>query len=229
MRGERETSAYFRVTTPRLALTADSKMQDDVFRKAMAGVKPLKNRPATVQPPTPPTPGQLRRREAAVSRDLEPDPNSLPAGEAPQLAPDETTEFKKDGVQPRVMRKLKRGQFPIEGYLDLHHHTVRQARDSVHRFLAESRDQARRCVAIVHGRGELSETPARLKSHVVHWMREAPGVVAYTNAPARDGGTGVLYVLLGRGGVRDPESRAPSETAPGAPTQTPPRRSGDHD
>ena len=173
-------------------------MKDDEFRKAMAGVKTLRNRRSASVQRVPPTPGQLRRREAAVGNELDPDPNRLHAGEVAQLDPHEFVAFKRVGVQPRVLRKLQRGQLPIEARLDLHRHNVRQARNAVFHFLAESRERGRRCVAIVHGRGELSETPARLKSHVVHWMREAPEVVAYASAPRNEGGTGVLYVLLTR-------------------------------
>ncbi len=186
------------------------RMEDDVFRKAMAGVKPLKHRP--VRPVasarrTTPSPGQLRRREAAVSTHLEPDRNHLHTGEVAQLAPHDVVEFKKDGVQPRVLRKLQRGRYPVEGRLDLHHFTVREAREAVYHFLTLCRERGRRCVAIVHGRGEFSATPARLKSHVVHWLREVPDIVAYASAPARDGGSGALYVLLRIGGVRDTGSR----------------------
>lgn len=182
-------------------------MNDDAFREAMEGVERLDSQRLPDAPAGEPTPGQRRRREAAVARELEPDPNYLHAGEVRAMDPYERFEWKKDGVQPAVFQKLKSGGYPVEGRLDLHRRTVEEARDAVYRFLAVCRGRGWRCVAILHGRGLRSATPARMKSYVAHWMQQAPEVIACSSAPPRQGGTGAVFVLLRKSATRREENR----------------------
>ena len=182
-------------------------MKDDAFREAMEGVERLDFHRLPDAPPGPPTPGQRRRRDAAVAKELEPDPNYLYTGEVRSMDPYERFEWKKDGVQPAVFQKLKSGGYPVEGRLDLHRRTVEEARDAVYRFLSVCRGRGWRCVAILHGRGLRSPTPARIKSYVAHWMRQAPEVIACSSAPPRQGGTGAVFVLLRKSATRREENR----------------------
>lgn len=182
-------------------------MKGDAFREAMEGVERLHSQRLPDAPPGEPTPGQRRCRDAAVAKELEPDPNYLYAGEVRSMDPYERFEWKKDGVQPAVFRKLKSGGYPVEARLDLHRRTVEEARDAVYRFLAVCRGRGWRCVAILHGRGVRSPTPARIKSYVAHWMRQAPEVIACSSAPPRQGGTGAVFVLLRKSATRREENR----------------------
>ena len=130
-------------------------MTDDVFREAMDGVERLDSPRLPNAPPGAPTPGQKRRRDAAVARELEPDPNYLHAGEVQAMDPYERFEWKKDGVQPAVFQKLKNGGYEVEGRLDLHRRTVEEARQEVYRFLAVCRGRgcaaSRSCTAAASG------------------------------------------------------------------------------
>ena len=182
-------------------------IRDDSFREAMAGVEPLDAGRLPNEHRAAPTPGQQRRRDAAVAADLEPDPNDLHLGEVTQMDPHERFEWKKDGVQPAVFHKLKTGGYTIEGQLDLHSRTVEQAREDVYRFLGVCRGRGWRCVVIAHGRGERSPTPARMKSYVAHWMRQVPDVIACSSAPAYLGGTGAVLLLLRKTAARKEENR----------------------
>src|SRR5262245_8441663 len=106
------------------------------------------------------------------------------------------------GLDPRVIRRLRRGDFAWQAHLDLHGFTAAQARDAVDRFVLESFRDGRRCVLIVHGRGLNSkdQTPVlkeRLKSWLAHG-RIAKVVLAFATARPCDGGAGALYVLLRR-------------------------------
>ncbi len=185
-------------------------MTDEVLREAMEaldGVERLDSRRQPNAPPGAPTPGQKWRRDAAVARELEPDPNYLYTGEVRAMDPYERFEWKKDGVQPAVFQKLKGGGYEVEGRLDLHRRTIEEARQEVYRFLAVSRGRGWRCVAILHGRGIRSATPARMKSYVAHWMRQAPEVIACSSAPPRQGGTGAVFVLLRKSAASREENR----------------------
>ncbi len=55
------------------------------------------------------------------------------------------------------------------------------------------------CVRVIHGKGLRSGARGPvLKLSVNRWLRQWDDVLAFVSAPARDGGTGALYVLLRR-------------------------------
>jgi len=112
------------------------------------------------------------------------------------------------GLDPRVLRRLRRGDFAWQDHLDLHGMTSATARVAVDRFLAESVALGHRCVLIVHGRGRNSkdQTPV-LKERLKSWLargRAARIVLGFTTARPCDGGAGALYVLLRRDRRRRP-------------------------
>lgn len=105
--------------------------------------------------------------------------------------------YQRSGVRAQVMRRLRRGLFPIEDELDLHGLTQTAARDQLARFLAFNRDAGRRCVRIIHGKGYRSGARGPvLKIAVDLWLRHHSDVMAFTSARSIDGGTGAVYVLL---------------------------------
>jgi DNA-nicking Smr family endonuclease len=172
--------------------------EDDTFREAMAGVAPLAQKKVVHAKPRPEaTASQLERREAALGeRKPKVDPNYLTLGEVPLLHPRETLEWKKDGVQHEVFRKLRAGKYPIEGELDLHRHTVKEARAALFGFVNRALGKGWRTVLISHGRGERSPTPGRIKSYVAFWLGQIPEVIAFHSAIPPHGGTGSVYVML---------------------------------
>jgi DNA-nicking Smr family endonuclease len=179
--------------------------EDDSFREAMEGVAPLaQKKVAREKPRTEATPAQRERREAALGlRKPAVDPNYLTLAEVPILHPRETLEWKKDGVQHEVFRRLRAGKYPIEGELDLHRHTVKEARVALFAFVNRALAQGWRTVLIAHGRGERSPTPGRIKSYVAFWLGQVPEVIAFHSAIPPQGGTGAVYVML----KKTPEAR----------------------
>jgi DNA-nicking Smr family endonuclease len=112
------------------------------------------------------------------------------------------------GLDPRVLRRLRRGDYAWQAHLDLHGMTAEAARDAVERFLGESVSAGRRCILIVHGRGHNSKDQVPvLKERLKIWLargRAARAVLAFTSARPHDGGAGALYVLLRRDRTRRP-------------------------
>ncbi len=105
--------------------------------------------------------------------------------------------FKKPGIQNRVLSKLRRGQFPIEGSLDLHGMTANEAFRTLERFLEVSRIQNRRHLLIIHGKGKGSDTGRPvIKNKAFDWLSQHPDVLAFCSSRKSDGGTGAVYVLL---------------------------------
>jgi len=119
----------------------------------------------------------------ARSRDTDPDETEADSG------------FVTAGVDRRELRKLRRGQYMPGRRLDLHGMTSRTALAEVTRFIEASR-RAYRCVAIIHGRGVHSAGKAVLRGDVRALLRSNRAVLAYTDAPRDDGGSGAVYVLL---------------------------------
>ncbi len=165
----------------------------DAFRRAVADVRPLRHDRVALQPPRPrPSARQRRQDEARVLRELlthELEPEHVETGE--ELL------FAREGVQKRVMRKLRRGQYPPQEELDLHGMTVPVAHEALRVFLAECRHHRYRCVRIIHGKGNRSSNRGPiLKTKVDRWLRQWDEVIAFASARPVDGGTGAVYVLL---------------------------------
>lgn len=105
--------------------------------------------------------------------------------------------FARSGIQRKVQRKLRRGEFPIEDELDLHGYTVVEAKAAIHEFFYECKKQHKRYIRIIHGKGYRSEQKIPvLKTHVAYWLPQHHDVMAFSSARPADGGTGALYVLL---------------------------------
>lgn len=100
------------------------------------------------------------------------------------------------GVDRRELRKLKRGDYIPGTRLDLHAQTAAQAVANVKQFI-DSRRNRYKCVCIVHGRGLHSKgNVSVLKTRVRQALRRHAHVLAYSDAPRTDGGSGAVYVLL---------------------------------
>ena len=56
-------------------------------------------------------------------------------------------------MDKRLAERLRRGQLPIEGKLDLHGLTQEEAHDQLGGFIAISQKQGRRCILVVTGKG----------------------------------------------------------------------------
>jgi DNA-nicking Smr family endonuclease len=112
------------------------------------------------------------------------------------------------GLDRRLVRRLRLGEFACQAHIDLHGMTTVAARAAVDRFLDTSIAAGHRCVLIVHGRGLNSKdgTPV-LKEGLKTWLshgRLSRRVLAFATARPCDGGAGALYVLLRRSGRRRP-------------------------
>ena len=164
-------------------------MTSDEFRKAVAGVKPLKRpqRVALKGPSPAPVAHQRRRDEiAALAESLD---GPLSADDA--LETGEELSYLRDGMAQETLRKLQRGHWAIQDGVDLHGLTRGQATATVVDFLNHCLARGLRCVRIVHGKG-LGILKAKLRK----WLPLREEVLAYCQAPANDGGSGAILVLL---------------------------------
>ena len=164
-------------------------MTSDEFRRAVAGVSPLKHkrRVAQRQPAPAPIPHQHKRDEMqALAESLAGPPS---ADEA--LETGEELSYLRDGMARETLRKLRRGHWSIQDGVDLHGLTREQSSAILVEFLEHCVARGVRCVRIVHGKG-LGILKAKLK----RWLPQREEVLAFCQAPANDGGSGALLVLL---------------------------------
>ena len=172
-----------------------------LFQRAMEGVVPLAdNRRKIVKSPGDKgsLPLEVPDQGAQVKEYLESLVNGAAAWDV--SFSDEYIEGAVSGVSPKIMRRLKRGEFSIQDYIDLHGLTKKEAESAVNGFLLQSYQRDLRCVLIVHGRGLRStdQRPA-IKTELPVWLRRGALkriVLAFVTARPYDGGAGAIYVLL---------------------------------
>jgi len=117
------------------------------------------------------------------------DSNPLEAGD--------TASYRRDTLPARMFQRLKRGQYSVQDELDLHGATVAQADAMLRQFLQEAHAHDYGCVRIIHGKGLQSDGGAPvLKNLVDRLLRLRNDVLAFHSAPAGQGGTGAVLVLL---------------------------------
>lgn len=177
--------------------------EGELWAEATRGVRPVE--PGAGSAPPPPPPG-------AVGEVWDPDLEAVDAlralisGDAPFdiSDSDEFIEGRVTGIDPAIVAKLRRGEFAVQGHLDMHGMTREEAKIAVNDFLRRSRQGGKRCVLLVHGRGTHSrdQLPV-LKDALRTWLatnRFGRHVLAFATARPVDGGAGAVYVLLRRAG-----------------------------
>jgi DNA-nicking Smr family endonuclease len=181
-----------------VAQTAGGGGQDEdpddarLFREAVRDVKPLPApAPADARPKPRPRARFTRADRAAVLRE-----SLAGAGPEPPYGGEELT-FHRPGVQPSVLRKLRRGEYRVQREIDLHGLTVAQAKQALRQFLIDALEAQVRCVRIIHGKGLRSGARGPvLKGAVGSVLQRSAAVLACVSARPADGGTGALYALL---------------------------------
>ncbi len=177
------------------------KSDEDLFQSAMKGVIPLKDDKNKIITP-------FVKEETLPERSLKPHKkagedfsNLVKESSAWDVSfSDEYMEGAISGVGPKIMKRLKRGEFSVQDYVDLHGLTKKDAETVVDEFITKSYYKGMRCVLIVHGRGlgSLNNQPA-IKKELPIWFRRGilkKIVLAFVTAKPCDGGAGALYVLL---------------------------------
>ena len=169
--------------------------EDDEFRRAIAGVKPLvpARRVALPRPRPAPVPQQTQLDErAALAESL-----SRPLSVDDAIESGEELVFLREGLSRQLLRKLRRGHWVVEEHLDLHGMNRVEAAESVASFLRRCVARRLRCVRIVHGKGlgSRNREPV-LKGKLRKWLSVRDEVLAFCQAPATDGGGGAVLVLL---------------------------------
>lgn len=179
----------------RAAAEQKARAEQNLFARAIGATQPLRahGRAVHAPAPVPPEPLQRQRDEQAVLREAisdEFDASTL-------LQVDEHLSFRRPGIGPDVLPKLRRGHWAVQRQIDLHGLRTEEAREALGQFIRDAQRAGVRCVRVVHGKGLGSpgKTPV-LKAKVHGWLIQKKEVLAFVQAKPLEGGAGALLVLL---------------------------------
>jgi DNA-nicking Smr family endonuclease len=99
--------------------------------------------------------------------------------------------FLRNGYPPKILRQLRRGDWRVEDELDLHGLNRAQAGPVIGDFLDQAKARRLQCVRIVHGKGA-----GVLREALRAALPERIEVLGFVEAPAAQGGSGAMLVLL---------------------------------
>jgi DNA-nicking Smr family endonuclease len=99
-----------------------------------------------------------------------------------------------------ALRRLRRGEVPVDGRIDLHGMVLAEARAHLDLFVRTMRARGERCLLVIHGKGKHSPGGLGvLRGEISAWLSQGPAsehVAAFATACEDDGGEGAVYVLL---------------------------------
>ena len=180
-------------------LEAKTRADKELFSRTVGLVKalPPKHRPGhrVELPPVqaPPMDVQHNRDEVAVMKEALSDGFDAET----LLDTDDALSYRRAGIGTDVTRKLRKGDWSIQGQVDLHGLRREDARQALVDFIKDATRMGWRCVRVVHGKGLGSpgKTPV-LKGKVQSWLVQKQEVLAFVQARPAYGGAGALVVLL---------------------------------
>ena len=167
----------------------------EVFARTVGPVQAVPDKQlADIDRPRPaPEPRQRELDEQAALREALSDDVDIES----LLLTDDGLSFRRPGIGPDVVTKLRRGHWAIQTQIDLHGLRRDEAREAVAQFVRDAKRRGQRCIRVVHGKGHGS--PGRqpvLKAKVQRWLAQCQEVVAFAQASGPQGGAGALIVLL---------------------------------
>lgn len=166
-------------------LSADDKA---LFRQLMSGTRKL-TQDTIVHPPK-----RKKLGEVPVKRLLsEQADNSHYFSDEfqPLLSSEGPVRYVRSDVSHYEMKKLRRGDYTPEIFLDLHGLTQNQAKQELGALIAACRREHIFCASVMHGHGKRV-----LKQQTPLWLAQHPWVMAFHQAPKEFGGDAALLVLI---------------------------------
>lgn len=167
-----------------------------LFRAAVGAVKPLPESDRVAPQVTARKPAL--RRPGKNQKIFDSRPDSGPVDNLSDCVHEITADdYLGNGLSRMILRKLRRGAWPVQDILDLHGNHTDAARKLLQQFLHEATNRNLRCVQVIHGKGLNSQDgEAVLRKLTRHWLTQHQQVLAYCNAQPRNGGSGAVMILL---------------------------------
>ncbi len=191
-----DAKAQERAEQARVAAEKRAEAERNLFTRAVGKVAPICQPERVWSPPQRPLPRPIQQDldDEAVMHESMSDEFDITT----LLDADDQLSFRRSGIGTDVTRKLRKGEWSIQGQIDLHGLRSDEARNAIGQFIRDAKRMGWRCVRVVHGKGLGSpgKEPV-LKSKVQRWLVQKSEVLAFVQAKPSDGGAGALVVLLG--------------------------------
>lgn len=165
-----------------------SKDELRLFRESVAGAKKL--RQDTIAHPKP----KMKTRQIAPQRLLQEqvDASFYFSDEfQPQLDDEGPTRYVRPGYSHYELKKLRRGDYVPDLFLDLHGLTQLQAKQELGAMIAACKREHVHCACVMHGHGKHI-----LKQQTPLWLAQHPDVLAFHQAPKEWGGSAAVLLLV---------------------------------
>jgi DNA-nicking Smr family endonuclease len=197
-----------------------SETEQRLWETVTNNVKPLsENRAPENKESWAENPGRGKDAPKQESSQPDPDPDSKPTllQNKPSPPSNQTPDMRKEslereagettGMDRRTANRLRRGQLPVDGELDLHGFKQAQAHQTLDRFIEKAAREGRRCLLVITGKGARAGVEKGwrgagvLREAVPSWLNDPVNrdrIISFCHAQPRDGGDGALYVLLKR-------------------------------
>jgi DNA-nicking Smr family endonuclease len=97
-----------------------------------------------------------------------------------------------------IVKRLHRGDFSVQDFIDLHGMTLIEAEEALFLFFREAFRKRFFCIKVIHGRGLRSPNGPVLKEALKNLLQGSfrKWVLAYSSAKDCDGGLGATYIIL---------------------------------
>jgi DNA-nicking Smr family endonuclease len=166
-----------------------------LFARTVGPVHPLRDRGLAELdlPRPPPRPRQRELDEQAALAATLSDEVTLES----LLLTDDGLSFRRPGIGPDVVTRLRKGHWALQGQIDLHGLNREEARETLSGYVRECHRRGMRCLRVVHGKGHGS--PGRqpvLKAKVQRRLAPCAAANAYAQPTGPQGGAGALVLLL---------------------------------
>ncbi|WGV99531.1 endonuclease SmrB [Vibrio sp. YMD68] len=167
----------------------DTDFDDDfaLFTDAVKGVKKLQQ-DTIVQPPKRNPIQKEVKRTAREASDTE---FYFSDEFVPLLSQDGPTRYARDDVSTYEVKRLRRGVYVPDVFLDMHGMTQKEAKRELGAMIAYCIKNDVHCACVQHGIGKHI-----LKQKSPLWLAQHPDVMAFHQAPLEFGGAGALLILL---------------------------------
>lgn len=162
--------------------------EDDLslFQAAVRGVKKLQQN--TYVAPRPP----LRKKaEFREQREIEDTLFYFSDEYEPLLNEEDKVKYLREGEDSHLLKRLRRGDFSPELFLDLHGLNREQAKRELAALLQTCQNEHIYCASIMTGYGTFT-----LKKQIPRWLVQHPKVRALHQAPREWGGDAAILILV---------------------------------
>jgi DNA-nicking Smr family endonuclease len=197
---ERAKAVASAVTPEAIAEPAPILDDATMFRQAVDGVRRLGDQRPVRVVPKPEVTLEIVSEDAEVLAQLSDLVSGVGTFELTET--EEYTEGTRLGLDPRLVTRLRRGEFAVQAHIDLHGMIQADAKLALEEFIVGSVRKGLRTVLVVHGRGLRSPGGMPVLKHAAaEWLSHGHMggyVLAFATARPADGGAGAMYVLLRR-------------------------------